>query len=213
MHLSSAYSACCRVLYSLKAATPELTTAAEALFEPPKLGAKVTGLRRGFLCQPRATSEASTAGRSGVVLCSRSGRGRPSARVETNLVELQKEGHGRTGLESIAKDLGYGLNPTENPACGRGRCRQASEGLQASGEGKDSPDGERQSLEVERELFGSRVAKAQGKPEAKGREEQLFNQHVQQEPPSTIRRGGLVPRRRPSSAHRGNVPGYSPGTH
>ena len=32
VHLSSAYSACCRVLYSLKAATPELTIAAEGPF-------------------------------------------------------------------------------------------------------------------------------------------------------------------------------------
>ena len=47
MHLSSAYSACCRVLYSLKAVTPELTTAAEGPFVPLKLRAKVTGLRTG----------------------------------------------------------------------------------------------------------------------------------------------------------------------
>ena len=45
VHLSSTYSACCRVLYSLKAVTPELTTAAEGPFVPLKLRAKVTGLR------------------------------------------------------------------------------------------------------------------------------------------------------------------------
>ena len=37
VHLSSAYSACCRVLYSLKAVTPELTTAAEGPLVPLKL--------------------------------------------------------------------------------------------------------------------------------------------------------------------------------
>ena len=44
VHLSSAYSACCRVLYSLKAVTPELTTAAEGPFVPLKLRGPVFAL-------------------------------------------------------------------------------------------------------------------------------------------------------------------------
>ena len=68
--------------------------------------------------QSQTSPEGVGPGSRGVILCSRSERGRPDLKWKSNLIELTRQAPGLAGLEAVAHDLGYGTGPAgfEPPA-------------------------------------------------------------------------------------------------